>query len=80
MVYVRTYSTLSKVALVTLRYTRQNFIALFGHSTFTVRSQKTIYSGYNWLSHHQQIRNACHTETVILNYIGGVSIGLSLSN
>ena len=25
---------------------RQNFIALFAHSTFTVRSQNTIYSGY----------------------------------
>ena len=26
---------------------RQNFIALFMHSTFTVPSQNTIYSGYN---------------------------------
>ena len=33
---------------------RQNFIPLFAHSTFTVRSQNTIYSDYNWLSHHQQ--------------------------
>ena len=28
-------------------YTRQNFIALFAHSTFTVRSQNAIYSGYS---------------------------------
>ena len=35
------------------RRTRQNFIALFEHSTFTVRYQNTNYSGYNWLSHQQ---------------------------
>ena len=27
--------------------TRQNFIARFVHSTFTVRSQNNTYSGYN---------------------------------
>ena len=27
--------------------TRQNFIAVFVHSTITARSQKMIYSGYN---------------------------------
>ena len=36
------------------KVTRQNFIALFVHSTFTVLSQNTIYSSYNWLSHQQQ--------------------------
>ena len=30
---------------------RQNFIALFAHSNFTVRSQNTIYLAYNRLSH-----------------------------
>ena len=33
---------------------RQNCIALFVHSTFTIRSQNTIYSGYNRLSHQWQ--------------------------
>ena len=33
---------------------RQNFIAPFAHSTFAVRSQNAIYSGYNWPSHQKQ--------------------------
>ena len=37
-----------------IAFTRQSFIALFSHSTFTVRSQNKIYSGYNWLFRHQQ--------------------------
>ena len=34
--------------------TRQSFISLIAHSTYTVHSQNTIYSDYNWLSHLQQ--------------------------
>ena len=44
----------SKSYNIVIVATRQNFIAFFAHSTFTLRSQNKIYSGYNWLSHHQQ--------------------------
>ena len=60
---------------------RQNFIAVFVHSTFTVRSQNDIYSVYNWLSHHlQKTKNVLHNEAVILNDIGGDPISHGLSN
>ena len=44
---------------------RPNFIALFVHSNFTVRSQNTIYSDYNWLSRTKnKTKNALHNEMV----------------
>ena len=54
---------------LTITSSRQNFIALFVHSTFTVRSQNMICLDYNWLSHHQQnTKNDFQNEAVILNY------------
>ena len=58
--------------------TLQNFIALFVHSTFTVHCQNTIHSGYCLTAN--KAKNALHNEKVILNYIGGDPMNLSLSN
>ena len=51
--YVRAYISVGTICYKTYS-ARQNFIALFMHGTFTVRSKNTIYSGYNWLYPHQQ--------------------------
>ena len=57
------------MANLQLQLPAKNVIPLFAHSTFTFHSQNRIYPGYNWLSHHQQNKNALHSETVILNYV-----------
>ena len=47
-------SRLARCAVEKKGVTQQNFIALFVHNTFTVRSQNTIYSDYNGLFHQHQ--------------------------
>ena len=40
-------------------------ITILGHSTFTVRSQKNIYSGYSWLSRQNKAKNVLHNKMFI---------------
>ena len=60
---------------------RQNFIVLFVHSTFTVYVPKTQFTQatIDYLATNET-KNALHNEAVIYTYIGGASISHVLSN
>ena len=55
---------------------RQNFLALFVHSTKILFTQATIDCLFN----KQKTENALYNEAVILNYIDGDPISRGLSN
>ena len=59
----------------------QNCMALFAHSTFTLRSQNTIYTRYNWLSNHQRNEECSPQQDGHFKlYRGGDPISHNLSN
>ena len=59
---------------------RQNFIAYFVHSTFTVRSKIWFTPATIDRLTNGKTKNALHKETVILNYIGCDPISHGLRN